>query len=433
MTMKTPRGQIEYYTRKLPGENIYSLCKAPFAGLEISPDGQIVLCCMSSRNHLAHIDDVDDIEEFYNGPIMEKYRQELEDGEYKTMKPCNRCYELETKHKRGFKKTMEGYQTQKLGFSVNSMGNITKFDEDWYARKEGKNRPLRYLEYTLSNTCNASCATCNSLFSHKWQSIDKKFGRKVFPMVQLKNNSIEKIEKVLYGLETLTIKGGEPFADIRNIRILKKLYEINPSCRVFIVSNFYTITPEAMEILKMTTGHLDVSGSVDGVGRVYDWIRSNTFEHMVKTMETYYKETGRKININVCISLYNFFHLEKILDYFKNKEYIRCISFMNITNRPGYVDIQLLPEKIFYLQIEKYKKLFKDVNKKGYSAWILSDPLLRQKWHPKFYEKTKDDSSQGNDKVNKELFFTEMEKMNEHRGFDLCDHIPELKIWRDSP
>ena len=249
MTMKTPRGQIEYYTRKLPGENIYSLCKAPFAGLEISPDGQIVLCCMSSRNHLAHIDDVDDIEEFYNGPIMEKYRQELEDGEYKTMKPCNRCYELETKHKRGFKKTMEGYQTEKKGFSVNSMGNITKFDEDWYARKEGKNRPLRYLEYTLSNTCNASCATCNSLFSHKWQSIDKKFGRKVFPMVQLKNNSIEKIEKVLYGLETLTIKGGEPFADIRNIRILKKLYEINPSCRVFIVSNFYTITPEAMEIL----------------------------------------------------------------------------------------------------------------------------------------------------------------------------------------
>ena len=106
---------------------------------------------------------------------------------------------------------------------------------------------------------------------------------------------------------------------------------------------------------------------------------------------------------------------------------------MNITNRPPYVDIQLLPEKIFYSQIEKYKKLFEDINKKGYKPYILSEPLLRQKWHPKFYEKTKDDSSQGNDKVNKELFFTEMERMNEHRGFDLCDHILELKIWRDSP
>ena len=430
MTMKTPKGQIEFYTRKLPDENIYSLCKAPFSGLEISPDGQIVLCCMSSRNHLAHIDDVDDIEEFYNGSIMEKYRQELEDGNYKTMKPCGRCYELEKNHMRGFKRTLEG----RIGsWSPNCMGNFTKFDEDWYARKEGKKRPLRYLEYTLSNICNASCSTCNSLFSHKWQEIDKKFGRKVFSMVKLGDDSISKIEKVLYGLETLTIKGGEPFADIRNIRILKKLYEINPSCRVYIVSNFYTITPEAMEILKMSTGHLEVNGSVDGVGRVYDWIRSNTFEHMVKTMERYYKETGRKININVCISLYNFFHLEKIIDYFKNKEYIKCISFMNVTNRPPYVDIQLLPEEIFNLQIEKYKKLFKDINKKGYKSWILSEPLLKQKWRPSFYKETGDDKFQYNDKENKELFFTEMEKMNEHRGFDLCDHIPELKEWRDSP
>ena len=61
MTIKVPKGQTEYYSRKLPGENIYSLCKAPFAGLEIGPDGNIVLCCMSSRNDLAHIDDVIDI------------------------------------------------------------------------------------------------------------------------------------------------------------------------------------------------------------------------------------------------------------------------------------------------------------------------------------------------------------------------------------
>ena len=219
----------------------------------------------------------------------------------------------------------------------------------------------------------------------------------------------------------MTIKGGEPFADIRNIRILKKLYEVNPSCRVYIVSNFYTITPEAMEILKMTTGHLDVSASIDGVGRVYDWIRSNTFEHTIKTMERYYKETGLTININVCISLYNFFHLEKILDYFKDKEYIKCISFMNVTSRPPYVDCQLLPKKIFNAQIEKYKRVFYNVNKKGYNAWVLSEPLLKQKHRPILDEM-----------ASKELFFEELDKMNKHRGFDLCDHITELKEWRDS-
>ena len=400
--------QLEYYSRKLPGTNIYSLCKAPFAGFEIGPEGYIVLCCMSPGTYLGHIDDVDDLEEFYNGTIMEKYRQEMEDGKYASMLPCSMCYKNEIQHKRGLKKTLE----------ISSMGNFTNFDEDWRTRKEGRNRPLRFLEYTLSNICNATCATCNSFFSHKWQSLDKKWGRHVYPSVKLESDSVSKIEKVLYGLETLVIKGGEPFADIRNIRILKKLYEINPSCKVFIISNFYTITPEAMKILKMAKpGTLDVSASIDGVGKVYDWVRSNNFEHTIKTMEKYYEETGNKITINVCISLYNFFHLDKILDYFKDKEYIRWMNFENITVRPPFADINCLPEPIFNSQIKKLEKVF---TKKEVRADFKS--LIKAVWWPRF-------GINGN----KKLFFSEMEKMNNHRGFDLCDHIPELKIWRDSP
>ena len=30
-------------------------------------------------------------------------------------------------------------------------------------------------------------------------------------------------------------------------------------------------------------------------------------------------------------------------------------------------------------------------------------------------------------KIGKELFFKELDRMNSHRGFDLCDHIIELK------
>ena len=48
--------------------------------------------------------------------------------------------------------------------------------------------------------------------------------------------------------ERICIKGCEPFADIRNLRILKKLFEVNPDCIVNIVSNCQTITKEAMDI-----------------------------------------------------------------------------------------------------------------------------------------------------------------------------------------
>ena len=109
--------------------------------------------------------------------------------------------------------------------------------------------------------------------------------------------------------------------------------------------------------------------------------------------------------------------------YFKDKEYIRTISFMNVTARPPYVDIQLLPKKIFNAQIEKYITLFENINnnKKKGSAWILSEPLLKQKHRPILDEM-----------ASKELFFEELDKMNKHRGFDLCNHITELKEWRDS-
>ena len=400
--------QQEYYSRKLPGTDIHSLCKVPFSGFEISPEGNIVLCCMSPRSVLKNINDVDDLEEFYNGTIMEKYRQSLEDNKYPHMVPCSVCY----------KKELGNHMTLKKNLEIYPMGDFKKFDSDWKARKENKKRPLRFLEYTLSNICNATCATCGSFFSNKWQSLDKKFGRHVFPLVKLDENSITKIEKVLYGLETLVIKGGEPFADIRNIRILIKHYEINRSCRVLIISNMYTITPEAMKILKMANpGTLEVTASIDGVGKVYDWIRSNNFEHLIKTMETYYKETGLKININVTVSLYNFFHLEKILDYFKNKEYVRCINISQVTTEPLYTNCQLLPKKIFDTQIEKYKEIFPKALKK---MTILSRNFLEEKHRSKF------DETQG-----KKLFFKEMKKMNDHRGFDLCDYIPELKEWRD--
>ena len=112
--------QQEYYSRKLPGTDIHSLCKVPFSGFEISPEGNIVLCCMSPRSVLKHIDDVDDLEEFYNGPVMEKYRQAMEDNKYSYMPPCSICYKKELDNQTNFKKTLEIY----------SMGDITNFDND---------------------------------------------------------------------------------------------------------------------------------------------------------------------------------------------------------------------------------------------------------------------------------------------------------------
>ena len=405
--------EIEYYSRKLKNSKIFSLCKSPFTGLYIGPQGHIVLCCMSQNHRLEHIDDIEDLEEFYNGPKVENIRKQLEAGDYATMYPCRVCYQRECRDLHPMKKLMEGSQTYE------------NFDEDWKKRKEGKNRPIRYLEYTLSNLCNATCATCRSEWSSLWAPLDKKFGRKVTPIAKLSESAIPKIEKILYGLERICIKGGEPFADVRNLRILKKLFEVNPNCIVSIVSNCQTITKEAMDILKMGK-NINLQASIDGVGKTYEWIRSGNWERTCNTMKRYHEETGNSIHVITFTSLYNFFILDQIDDFFKDFKPVWCNTFNNYAVHPHYVRPDLLPEHIFNKQMEKLKKVLRK------QPDVISHSLLKQKWEDLGKDKELAEHYYiGTPEKNRYFFFKEMDKMNKHRGFDLCDHIPELKDWRD--
>ena len=408
--------ELEYDKRK---ENKLenSLCKHPFTGFYIGPTGNIVLCCMAQDTHLAHINDVDDLESFYNDSVMEKYRKQLLLGAYSTMKPCDNCYRMEV---------------QKLNPFKTAMGEHFKFknfDNDWNARLNNETRPIRYLEYTLSNICNADCATCKSEWSSKWQELDRKFNRPVTPLQKVADKNIEKIEKVLYGLEYLMIKGGEPFADIRNIRILQKLVEVNPNCKVTIISNFHAITPEAMDIIA-NLNNVNFIASIDAVtSETYKWIRGGNFEKTIANMKTVSKLTNNKIGVNVTISLYNFFLLDKIRKFFAEQElegYFKNINFSSIA-REHHHTIGLLPEQLYNKQQDKLKKHFANNNQ----LHVIDTSVIHLDYEkilkPSF---DSDTSIEVREKLMKDMFFRTLDQMNEHRGFDLCDYVPELKEWR---
>ena len=407
--------ELEYDKRK---ENKLenSLCKSPFTGFYIGPSGNIVLCCMAQNTHLAHINDVDDLESFYNDSVMEKYRKELLLGAYSTMKPCDTCYNMEVQQLQPFKVSMDNHFKFK------------NFDDDWNARLNNETRPIRYLEYTLSNICNADCATCKSEWSSKWQEIDRKFGRQVTPLQKVKDKHIAKIEKVLYGLEHLMIKGGEPFADIRNIRILKKLTEVNPSCKINIISNFHAITPEAMDILANLT-NVHFTASIDAVTpETYKWIRGGDIEKTIANMKNVYKVTDNGITVSVTVSLYNYFLLDKIKDFFKDKEYVSDVKFSGFAPEDTHT-VGLLPEHMYKKQQDKLKKAFANHDNNDYrlTSTLALDIDYKKIKRPAYVRELEVELKE---KRMKDIFFRNLDKMNEHRGFDLCDYVPELKEWR---
>jgi len=395
------------------------LCALPFSGVTINARGEVTLCCVSPDNPIKRLKDIPDLTSFYNAAEMEHIRTEMEQGRIGLLRTCDYCW----------KRHSEGQRT--LMTVANEWTSSAKdFDGDWELRKQSKPRPLRFLEYTCSNICNQTCSTCSSFFSSKWRDIEqqlsdderRKFNRQISEIQSLDDDDIKKIAQVLPGLNRLVIKGGEPWADKNNIVILNEALDVNPRCSFLIISNMQAISASTYEMLrKVRTNNVEdfcVGASIDGVGKVYDWIRGGSFERTVKNMEKYYEVTGRQIDLVPFTSIQNYFHVEDIIDYFMDKDYVRTINFTNISVYPPYIKVQNLPTVIFDRRQDELKNILPQYQERMAKAGktLSYEPIIRD-FHP------------NNPFSIKELKLTIqwIEKMNEIRGFRLQDHIKELQ------
>lgn len=387
------------------------LCKAPFSGLTVNPTGSITLCCSTAHIPLGHISKVDSLKKFYNSDVIEKIRS-LHENKAIDKSICASCY----------KQYADGQHNVMSIFNKFFDWSKHNFDKDWYDRKAGKDRPLRFLEYTCSNICNQTCASCNSWFSSKWREHEleftteqqHKFDKIPKPILRLTERDVDKIVDVLPDLDFITMKGGEPWADKNNVKILQQLLEVNPSCSVNIVSNMQSIPESTWKMLgdvDHSVTNIGIYASIDGVGREYDWIRGGNFNQTVENLERWYDVTKKKVRIQPFVSLFNFFSLDKITDYFLPKPYIEGITISNIGNYPSYIKAQHLPKYMLFEKQEYYRTKFASYNQGSlFYSPILTDIDL---------------NSTNMEELKKS--FEWIEVVNKMRGFDLLDHVPELK------
>lgn len=350
------------------------LCKAPFLGLTIDPAGWLSLCCATNNREYfsTKITDVEDLNDFFLGEEYDHIRKQMKEEGIGSVSQCTFC--------RG---SLSGKWTEVNNYNTKHYSEPLK---------------IRYLELTTSNTCNQTCVTCSSYFSSKWRKIEKHFNRTAFPSYYLTDASVDKIFKVLPDLKYLQIKGGEPFADKNNLRILKELAAVNPSCELIITSNFQNIPDEWYDALALLK-NIKVGASIDGIYETYDWIRGGNFDQTVANIEKFYKITNIPVIINTCISLYNISVLDEIYNYFKDKEYVDHILFNNLVEHPRHLSVKLMKKsKIIELAPASDKK-FNNIRS--------VEPLTQE---PVFIKG----------------FFQHTEAMNKIRGFNIFDIQPEL-------
>lgn len=298
-----------------------SICKAPFVGMTIDPQGEIELCCNNrsvGKTFRTNIRDVDNLEEFFLSSSYQAIRDQFEKDGWEKNPACVNCV-----------------MQKKNGDWVTKQYYDTNFIDDYQTYRD--DLKIRFLEITPSNICNQSCSTCSSYFSTTRGKVEKIiFGGAQWDTTKLDDNNISKITKIVPSLQHILIKGGEPFADRTNYYILKELLGTNPNCSIHLVSNMHSIPEDFLTLigdLRKQGNKFLVSASIDGVGDLYEWIRGTKFEDTLETMQAYYLVSGRPVGINVCVSMYNVLRLNEIREYFSKGIWKRIVFRMDMSNK----------------------------------------------------------------------------------------------------
>jgi len=291
--------------------DVVSPCYWPWLSVVIDSQGYIKPCCIMTNGTLikseyydevnAHIETIGDLSEYLLTDFPINLRNKLvEEGLFKT-KECSTCARAD------------------------SRGNWYRHDQSqsWKDQAYGV---IKFLEVTSSNICNQTCVTCNSYFSTKWQTIEHLFKKTTTASGKnfaLSNSSIEKIMGVFPTLAEFVIKGGEPFSDLRNAKMLERLIEVNPDCRIHITSNVSFISKRYINILKKVKNpsQVELHGSLDHIGKKYEWIRGTPFDKTLNTIKQIYEETGIITKPTPTLSYFNILDLKEIKDFYEDYPY----------------------------------------------------------------------------------------------------------------
>ena len=342
-------------------------CLVPETGLTIDPIGEIVLCCAGDNVSIGHIKDIDDITHFFNSDVYNKLRKDFK--EEKFPKQCSVC-------------TVHHEAGRIARFHAYNRFSFPTFEED----TNSDIIPIRFLEISTSNICNQMCVTCSGKYSSKWAPYEQyaldvgmdwrnenhKFHTEMYKMT---DTDVEKILKIVPGLQHLTIKGGEPFADPNNIKILERVAEANPKCRIEICTNMQLVTDKVIELL-YRIDEVHIQASIDGTYELYDWIRGGHFNKTVDNINRYHAYGGRDVMIVATISIYNWMHVTDLIDYWKDIKGVPRINIANLVTFPKYCSpLYLKPHHIKEGKDKIYKYLNNNFTKRS-DSYYTSDKLI---------------------------------------------------------
>jgi len=275
-------------------------CSAPWRGLHIRTNGDILTCCAGATS-LGNIH-TDKFEDVLNGKVIKEVRQSIKDGKLHE-EYCKNCIAIT---KQNVRCELDWHNDINKDFKLEEVDldytYPTLFDARW------------------NNTCNSSCVYCDETQSSKWATIKKA---PAF-LKNIKNKDYLKtfFENNKDKWRTISLVGGEPLLIKENMMILDNCEKDVP---IMVITNLSSdlSTSKVFEKL-MTFETVGWHLSFDNVGEHYDYVRQGSSWQVLNTnLKTLGDAIGsipnckHYLKIMSVLNLLNITHLTSLKEFSK--------------------------------------------------------------------------------------------------------------------
>ena len=338
------------------------VCPMLWGGLYIDPVGEVRPCCVgpvAGNLHSASL------QKIWNSDTMQSCRERMLQGE--RIPECSVCYDQED---RGVGSVRLNYIKEFESRELPLTGSI-----------KSSFKP-RIIDLRFSNLCNLKCRSCWPGNCSRWQvELGLPKGMKIVDDSQ-RDELKYMVQSNLNDLIEIYFAGGEPTLIEEDWEILKTcvlLQKTNIHLRYS--TNLMNLTFKGQSILDWWErwlkrgGKLDIHISVDGVGKVVEYVRTGVKwkildSNIRKVVSRLGKYPNCLITFSPVVSTLNVLHIPDLLDYAKelglqdwqvslNNILIqpRCLNIRNFTDKAK----ETVRKELEATCIEGYKQTYKDL------------------------------------------------------------------------
>jgi len=342
-----------------------TFCMHPFTGLATREDGAIQVCC---RSHpVGNIQDAT-LEQIWNNDSMQRIRRQVLNGERPS--ECAPCFGLEDQgveslRQRHIKDTIP---ESRINLYPNALDNL----------HPEMTMPFKFptMEIKLNNLCNLKCRMCHPMDStswNDWKEVEEFYVKENNFMVKAiqelnlmkkpyldkfedNPNWWESFEKLLPYFRRVEFAGGEPLMDPQHFQILDMLKPYGHQIEIKYATNGTTLGISKGRTIHEYWPHfrsVAVNVSIDGIGNVYEYIRSNAnFSEVVENIKTIQAipNVSRVVGA-VAVQVSNVLILDKMIEYFLDD--LGIVFYTNMVNYPNVLSIQVLPNELKSIAIKR--------------------------------------------------------------------------------